>query len=80
MAVTSEASEVSVRSLLLRKMHCLDSKTHNCNLYEPVQLAEGTAGDQMSGVFVLKKTHLVGKVVAGAELDVGLKISYQYKT
>ena len=53
-------------------MHCLDSKTHNCNLHGPVQLAEGTVGDQMSGVFVLKKTHLVGKVVAGAELDEGL--------
>ena len=80
LAVKSEASEVSARSLRLRKMHCLDSKTHNCNLYGPVQLVEGTVGDQMSGVFVLKKIHLVGKVVAGAELDEGLRILYQYNT
>ena len=78
MAVTLEASEVSVYNLRLRKMHYLDLKTHNCNLHGPVQLAEGTVGDQMSGVFVLKKIHLVGKVVAGAELDEGLRIPYQY--
>lgn len=59
-------------------MHYLDLRTHNYNLYGPVQLAEGTVGDQMSGVFVLKKTHLVGKVAGGAELDEGLEILYQY--
>ena len=78
LAVTLEASEASVHSLRLRKMRYLDLKTHNCNLHGPVQLAEGTVGDQMSGVFVLKKIHLVGKVVAGAELDEGLRILYQY--
>ena len=78
LAVTLEASEASVHSLRLRKMRYLDLKTHNCNLHGPVQLAEGTAGVQMSGGFVVKKIHLVGKVVAGAELDEGLRILYQY--
>ena len=61
-------------------MHCLDLKTHNCNLCGLVQLVEGTVGDQMSGVSVLKKIHPVGKAVAGAELDEGLDILYQYNT
>lgn len=61
-------------------MHCLDSKTHNCNQCGSAQLVEGTVGDQMSGVFVLKRIHPVGKAVAGAELDEGLGILYQYNT
>ena len=54
-------------------MHYLDLKTRNYNLYGPVQLAEETVGDQMSDVSALKKIHQVGKVVAGAELDEGLR-------
>ena len=54
-------------------MHYLDLKTRNCNLYGPVQLAEETVGDQTSDVSALKKIHQVGKVVAGAELDEGLR-------
>ena len=80
LVVKLEASEVSVHSLRLRKMHCLDSKTRNCNLCGSVQLVVGTVGDQTSGVFVLMKIHPVGKAVAGAELDEGLGILYQYNT
>ena len=54
-------------------MHYLDLKTRNCNLYGPVQLAEETVGDQTSDVSALKKIHQVGKVVAGGELDEGLR-------